>query len=65
MRYFRLGVRVLLLIRDPRGTLQSRKHRDWCPGRPDCDQPNLLCADMVSDYTAAIRLQKLYPDRFR
>lgn len=60
-----LGVRVLLLVRDPRGTLQSRKHRDWCPGQPDCDQPNLLCADMVSDYTAAIRLQKLYPDRFR
>ncbi|GLV41276.1 uncharacterized protein CBL_04800 [Carabus blaptoides fortunei] len=60
-----LGVRVLLLVRDPRGTLQSRKHRDWCPGQADCDQPNLLCADMVSDYSAAIRLQNSYPDRFR
>ncbi|RZC32824.1 carbohydrate sulfotransferase 5, partial [Asbolus verrucosus] len=60
----KLNVKVLLLMRDPRGTLQSRKHRDWCPGQPDCDKPNLLCADMVSDYSAAIQLKKLYPDRF-
>ncbi|XP_076275519.1 carbohydrate sulfotransferase 5-like [Rhynchophorus ferrugineus] len=60
-----LGVKVILLVRDPRGTLQSRKHRDWCPGEPDCDQPNYLCSDMVSDYSAAIRLSKLYPTRFR
>ncbi|XP_044730070.1 carbohydrate sulfotransferase 5-like [Chrysoperla carnea] len=58
-------VRVLFLVRDPRGTLQSRKHRTWCPGQPDCDQPSILCSDLVSDYSAAIRLQKLYPDRFR
>lgn len=55
----------MLLVRDPRGTLQSRKHRDWCPGEPDCDQPNILCADMVSDYSAAIGLSNKYPDRFR
>ncbi|XP_074025574.1 carbohydrate sulfotransferase 5 [Leptinotarsa decemlineata] len=60
-----LNVKVILLVRDPRGTLQSRKHRDWCPGEPDCDQPNNLCADMVSDYSAAIQLMKNYPDRFR
>ncbi|ENN83499.1 hypothetical protein YQE_00143, partial [Dendroctonus ponderosae] len=60
-----LNVKVILLIRDPRGTLQSRKHRDWCPGEPDCDQPNYLCSDMVSDYSAAIRLKELYPSRFR
>lgn len=63
--FSRLNVRILLLVRDPRGTLQSRKHRDWCPGIPDCDEPSLLCADMVSDYSAATRLQMLYPDRFR
>lgn len=65
MYCYSLNVRVLLLVRDPRGTLQSRKHREWCPGAPDCDQANLLCADMVSDYSAAIKLQKLYPSRFR
>lgn len=58
-------MKIILLIRDPRGTLQSRKHRDWCPGEPDCDQANILCADMVSDYSAAIGLTNKYPNRFR
>lgn len=62
--YYSLNVRVLLLIRDPRGALQSRKHRDWCPGVPDCDQPRLLCEDMVSDYNAATDLLEKYTNRF-
>ena len=67
-----LNVRVLLLIRDPRGTMQSRKHRFpqmnlygygwygstlpnsriWCPCNPDCDDPKMLCQDLVDDYQA-------------
>lgn len=61
----KLNVRVVLMIRDPRATLQSRKHRDWCPGRPDCDQPKLLCKDMVADYYAAEILLKKYPQKFK
>ncbi|XP_060524000.1 carbohydrate sulfotransferase 5-like [Cylas formicarius] len=61
----RLNTKVILLVRDPRGTLQSRRHRDWCPGEPDCDRPDLLCADMVSDYSAAIKFNKMYSRRFR
>ncbi|CAG9840075.1 unnamed protein product [Diabrotica balteata] len=60
-----LNVKVILLVRDPRGTMQSRKHRDWCPGMPDCDQPYNLCRDLVSDYKAAGPLLQIYPDRFR
>lgn len=60
-----LGVRVVLLVRDPRGTLQSRKHRDWCPGNPDCFEPLRLCTDLVADYSAAVRLTMKYPHRFR
>jgi hypothetical protein len=60
-----LGVRVVLLVRDPRGTLQSRKHRDWCPGNPDCFEPMRLCTDLVADYSAAVRLSMKYPHRFR
>ena len=81
-----LNVRVLLLIRDPRGTMQSRKHRlqqidlfmdmdnldkmdylpnsrIWCPGNPDCDDPKMLCQDLVDDYQAfqvIIRVCVLY-----
>ncbi|XP_011870858.1 PREDICTED: carbohydrate sulfotransferase 6-like isoform X2 [Vollenhovia emeryi] len=60
-----LGVRLILLIRDPRGVLQSRKHREWCPAKPDCSDPALLCADMVSDFSAAVELSRKYPRSFR
>ncbi|KAG4073188.1 hypothetical protein HA402_002577 [Bradysia odoriphaga] len=60
-----LNVRIVLLIRDPRGTMQSRKHRDWCPGNSDCDQAHILCKDMVSDYYAAEILSKKYPQNFK
>lgn len=60
-----LNTRIVLLIRDPRGALQSRKHRDWCPGRPDCDHPATVCSDMVSDYYSAVELNKKFPHTFR
>lgn len=60
-----LNVRLLLLVRDPRGTMQSRKHRLWCPGNPDCDQASNLCSDLIDDYNAAEILIKKYPSRFR
>lgn len=58
-------VRVVLLVRDPRGVLQSRKHREWCPGRADCDRAQRLCGDMVADWHAARRLQKRWPGRVK
>ncbi|XP_076653419.1 carbohydrate sulfotransferase 4 isoform X1 [Halictus rubicundus] len=60
-----LGVRLVLLVRDPRGILQSRKHREWCPTKPDCSDPALVCTDMVSDFSVAVRLIKKYPRTFR
>lgn len=62
---YSLNVRVVLLIRDPRGSMQSRKHRVWCPGRPDCDDPSTVCSDMQLDYEAAIELSQRFPQRFR
>ncbi|XP_055923815.1 carbohydrate sulfotransferase 5 [Eupeodes corollae] len=60
-----LNVRLLLLVRDPRGTMQSRKHRLWCPGNPDCDEASNLCNDLIDDYKSAEVLIKKYPSRFR
>ena len=62
---FRLGVQVLLLVRDPRGTMQSRRHRVWCPDNPDCDDPAWLCRDLVSDFHTAKKFQTMFPDSFR
>jgi len=58
-------LKIVLLVRDPRGTIQSRKHRDWCPGNPDCDDPSKLCSDLTDDYYALQELMADFPDRYR
>ena len=45
--------------------MQSRNHRDFCPGNPDCENPKLLCQDLVADYKSAVDLIVKYPSRFR
>ncbi|TMW54403.1 hypothetical protein DOY81_000506 [Sarcophaga bullata] len=58
-----LNVHIILLVRDPRGTMQSRRHRTWCGGNPDCEDPQILCEDLVADYKTAESLLKKYPSR--
>lgn len=60
-----LNVRVMLLVRDPRGTMESRKHRDWCPQNPDCEDPAKLCQDLVDDYHSLRKLVGQYPERYK
>lgn len=60
-----LNVKIVLLVRDPRGIIQSRKHREWCPGQPDCDSSEILCNDMVLDFKAAEIFTKKYPKKFK
>ena len=60
-----LAVRVLLLVRDPRATLESRRHREWCPGHPDCQDPARLCQDLESDYEAYLTLSRQFPGRYK
>ena len=60
-----LAVRVLLLVRDPRGSLESRSHRAWCSGHPDCEDPARLCQDLESDYQAYLTLSRQFPGRYR
>ncbi|KAJ8724719.1 hypothetical protein PYW07_015677 [Mythimna separata] len=58
-----LNVKVILLVRDPRGLMQSRRHRHFCELSPDCWEPPLVCADLLSDYLAARHIMQKYPDR--
>ncbi|KAH9632145.1 hypothetical protein HF086_006579 [Spodoptera exigua] len=58
-----LNVRVILLMRDPRGLMQSRRHRRFCELSSDCWEPSLVCADMISDYVAARNIMQRYPGR--
>lgn len=58
-------VKIILLVRDPRGTMASRSHRDWCPKNPDCNDPELLCKDMVDDYWESTDLMMKFPNRLK
>ncbi len=60
-----LNLQMVLLVRDPRGTLQSRTHRKWCPGKPDCDDPKRLCDDLEKDFHSAVQLSQEFPGRVR
>ena len=57
-------MKIILLVRDPRGTISSRHERLWCPGKIDCDSPERLCSDLESDYHTAIAFSKSYPGKF-
>lgn len=59
------SVRIVLLVRDPRGTMQSRRHRVWCAGNEDCEDPRLVCQDLQDDYKTAKEMLEKYPSRFR
>ncbi|KAH8281652.1 hypothetical protein KR054_001991 [Drosophila jambulina] len=58
-----LNLRVLLLVRDPRGTMYFRRQSRWCVDKEDCDAKT-LCQDMVRDHKVAEILAKTYPRRF-
>ncbi|CAL4181683.1 unnamed protein product, partial [Meganyctiphanes norvegica] len=58
-----LNVKVIYLVRDPRGVMNSRSATvQWCK-TADCNDPALLCQDMDSDLTAAIKLKNKYPQQ--
>jgi len=60
-----LNVKIILLVRDPRGTMESRKHRVWCPNNPDCEEPARLCQDLKEDYHSFKKLSSEFPDRYK
>ena len=66
LKDYKLDVKVLLLVRDPRAVLESRKHKqDFFPNCSDCHDPAVLCGDMLEDYVAINTLATKYPDRFK
>ncbi|XP_076068006.1 carbohydrate sulfotransferase 1-like isoform X2 [Oratosquilla oratoria] len=58
-----LDVRLLYLVRDPRGVFNSRRSSvKWCK-TPDCNDPSGICQDMHEDFHAALQLRKDFPGR--
>ncbi|XP_037039809.1 carbohydrate sulfotransferase 5-like [Bradysia coprophila] len=60
-----LNVKIVLLIRDPRGIIASRKRDEWCAHSQECLDYKKLCQDLVFDAKAAQYLSTKYPERFK
>lgn len=60
-----LNVKIVYLIRDPRGIMTSRMREHWCNAMDECGSTTQLCNDMVLDFNEAKDLSEKYPNRFK
>lgn len=63
-----LNLKVIHLVRDPRGTMNSRQHKDiavWCGKYKACSSPDAFCSLVREDLKHACQLQNRYPDKYR
>lgn len=61
----KLNIKIILLIRDPRAVMNSRRVLKFCMDTPDCAKPATLCQDMVDDYKSALDLTQKYPQNLK
>ncbi|XP_015915886.1 carbohydrate sulfotransferase 1-like isoform X2 [Parasteatoda tepidariorum] len=65
--YKDLNLKIVHLVRDPRGTMNSRQHKDiaaWCGKYKACASPQTFCELVNDDLKHACELQKRFPDRY-
>ena len=59
----RNSIKVVFLVRDPRGIYNSRKNMTWCSNSP-CSNIHSLCKEMSEDLKEYERLKLAQPDTF-
>ena len=57
-----LSLKVIVLVRDPRGVMRSRNSMAWCD-QPTCNDVSSVCHDLNSDVSEAHKLARQYPGR--
>jgi len=55
-------MKVILLVRDPRGFMYSRSKISWCAW-PTCKDPVTACKHLQQDLKAAYQMEKDFPGR--
>ena len=55
-------LKIVVLVRDPRGVMNSRAGMDWCK-LSHCIDPATVCRDLQSDILAAYKIKKDYPGK--
>ncbi|XP_068214375.1 uncharacterized protein [Palaemon carinicauda] len=58
-----LDLRVIHLVRDPRGSLHSRMQLSWCKSMA-CSDPETVCSDLLTDLKLATSVKEKFPDRY-
>ena len=61
-----MDLRVVLLVRDPRGVYNSRGSgpvASWCKEKEECADPTVGCRDLADDIVAAEGLTARYPGK--
>ena len=56
-------MKLVILFRDPRGMMNSRKNLSWCKTHPFCYEPKVFCRDMHNDVLAAYNAKKEFPGK--
>merc|ERR1712029_615688 len=56
------GLKIVFLVRDPRGVMNSRDSMEWC-AKSSCNDPKVLCDNMQDDLLQAIEIKKQFPER--
>lgn len=57
------NLKVILLVRDPRGIYNSRRFRGWCSVSQQCSNISSICSEMQSDLKSYNKLKSLYPNK--
>ena len=57
-----ISLKVVFLVRDPRGIKNSRNAMDWCSA-DSCSNVETMCKDLYNDYQDAVDLAKKFPNR--
>ena len=57
-----ISLKVIFLVRDPRGIKKSRDAMDWCH-ESACSNVETMCNDLYDDYQNAVVLAKKFPNR--
>ena len=56
------SLKIVFLVRDPRGMMKSRLFQSWC-NFPLCYDPSLFCKDLLNNILAAYQLKEKYPSK--
>jgi uncharacterized protein YeaO (DUF488 family) len=55
------GLKIIFLIRDPRGVMASRSRKSWC-NQASCASASHLCKQMKDDLEFFDKYSELYPN---